>query len=220
VVAEFFTEGIIGRAVQEFQLLLEMAPDGPEIFETFCAADWRAGGADGRAPGGGPFWKWKCVRQKIPETVVVGETFLWAHEIPLIQFKIRQSLLRRMILDGDTGLCLTTQRMGFRNRKEELPSFEVGARATGCQTFGVDSLHGLERGIRLHVKTLSAEFCIHVIVNSPEPFWESGRVTRNGIGCNVFGETLATVFAWENVGERFKEGANVVVACGSCCKTD
>jgi hypothetical protein len=52
VAAEFLAEGIIGRAVQEFQFLLEMAPDSPEIFETFCAADWRTSGADGLPPGG------------------------------------------------------------------------------------------------------------------------------------------------------------------------
>jgi hypothetical protein len=144
------------------------------------------------------------VRQKIPETVVVGKALFRCHEIPLIQLKVREPLLRRMILNGDTGLCLATQRMRFRDRKEELPSFEVCARTAGCQTFGVDSLHGLERGIRFHVETLSAEFCIHIVVNSPEPFWQSGGVTRNGIGRNVFGEALATVFAGENIGQCFK----------------
>jgi len=163
-----------------------MAPDGPEIFETFCAADWRASGADGLAPGGGPFWKWKCVRQKFPETIVVGEALLWGHEIPLIQLEVRETLLRRMILDGYTRLCLAAQRVRFRNGKEKLPSFKVGTGTAGCQTVGIDSFYGLKGGIGLYVKTLSTEFRIYIIMDSPEPFWQSGGVAGNRVRCNVF----------------------------------
>jgi hypothetical protein len=76
--------------------------------------------------------------------------------------------------------------MCFGDGKEKLPPFKVCARAAGVQTLRVDFLDGLKRRVGLDMKMLSTEFCIDIIVDSPEPFWKRRGGSRNGVSRNIF----------------------------------
>jgi hypothetical protein len=64
--------------------------------------------------------------------------------------------------------------MGFGDRKEELPSFEIRAGTGSGETALVDGLHCGKGGIGFRCDTLASEFIIHIIMDAPQPFGHIG----------------------------------------------
>jgi len=92
-----------------------------------------------------------------------------------------------MSFDGNTPLGHAAIGMRLCDRKEELPSFKGCARTSCLQTFDVDGFYCAEIGIGFDAESLPAEFIVHVIVDSPEPFGELGLVTFYRVFDHVLG---------------------------------
>jgi hypothetical protein len=98
--------------------------------------------------------------------------------------------------------------MGLRNRKEKLPPLEDSSGTAGFEPLIVDLFDRLKGRVRGSAEMLFAEFRIDSVVHAPEP--SGNRVGRfyRVLG-DVFRETIATVFAGEDVGKSIEEGAYV-----------
>jgi hypothetical protein len=110
-----------------------------------------------------------------------------------------------MSFNGNTSLHSTAIGMRLCNGKEELPSFKGCARTSCLQTLNIDGFYCAEIGVGFHAESLPAEFIVHFIMDTPEPFGELGLVTFYGVFDHVLGQTFAAIFTGKNVGEHAHE---------------
>ena len=98
--------------------------------------------------------------------------------------------------------------MGLCDGEEKLPALEDGSCTAGFESLIVDLFDRLKGGVRGSAEMLFAEFRIDTIMHSPQPSWNRLSGFYGVLG-DVFRETIAAVFAGEDIGKSIEEGAYV-----------
>jgi hypothetical protein len=78
--------------------------------------------------------------------------------------------------------------MCLRYREQKLPAFKDGTGTSSGQTLFIHVSHTLKRRIRGSGNALGAEFCVHIVVNPPQPAGQTTlpECTVDRIGLDVF----------------------------------